>query len=434
MKKLFYSLFALAMTAMTFISCDDVPAPYGDPNSNKTDTTVVETPAGTGTQTDPFNVAAANKYIKDGGSETADVYVKGKVVSVTIDTSYGNATYYISSDGTTTNKFEIYRGLSLGNKKFTSTDELKVGDEVVVCGKLVNFKGTYEMTQGSYIYSLNGKTAGGGTTGEPTGDGTLASPYNVAKALDIINTGKASTDNVYISGTISKIDKVDTSYGNATYYISDDGGTTTQLEVYRGYSLNGAKFASESEIKVGDKVVISGVLVLYNSTPEVTKGSQIVSINANGGNTDTAPTSDVTITKADNVITMVNSKVTASSNTITCDIANTGQTDKTDPVKITLTDGTTITFAQENGSNAPQFYTASKGVRMYALNSMTVTGSKPIAKMVITCDVYNKVNEVGNDGLYTKVNGNIWKMVNYFTTSTGGTQVRVQTIQITYAQ
>ena len=32
MKKLFYSLFALAMTAMTFTSCEDVPAPYDDPN------------------------------------------------------------------------------------------------------------------------------------------------------------------------------------------------------------------------------------------------------------------------------------------------------------------------------------------------------------------------------------------------------------------
>ena len=33
MKKIFYSMFAMAMTAMTFISCDDVPAPY-DINGN----------------------------------------------------------------------------------------------------------------------------------------------------------------------------------------------------------------------------------------------------------------------------------------------------------------------------------------------------------------------------------------------------------------
>ena len=32
MKKLFYSLFMMALTAMTFTSCEDVPMPYDDPN------------------------------------------------------------------------------------------------------------------------------------------------------------------------------------------------------------------------------------------------------------------------------------------------------------------------------------------------------------------------------------------------------------------
>jgi hypothetical protein len=73
----------------------------------------------------------------------------------------------------------------------------------------------------------------------------------VAKALSLINSKTNTSDKVYVSGTISKIDKVDTSYGNAIYYISDDGATTTQLEVYRGYGLGGNKFTSESEIKVG---------------------------------------------------------------------------------------------------------------------------------------------------------------------------------------
>jgi len=290
MKKLFYSLFALAMTAMTLTSCEDVPEPYNNPNSNPGGGEVVDSvvASGTGTQTDPFNVAGANKYIKDGGSETAEVYVKGKVVSASIDLTYGNATYYISDDGTATKKFEVYRGYSLGEKKFASSDEIKAGDEVVVCGKLVNYSGTYELTQGNYLYSLNGTTAGGGgTTGEGSGEGTQTSPYNVAKALSLINSKTNTSDKVYVSGTISKIDKVDTSYGNAIYYISDDGATTTQLEVYRGYGLGGNKFTSESEIKVGDKVVIYGVLTLYGTTPEITTGSQIYSLNGStsGGNT-----------------------------------------------------------------------------------------------------------------------------------------------------
>lgn len=125
-------------------------------------------------------------------------------------------------------------------------------------------------------------------TVEPTGEGTLASPYNVAKALAIIKAGTYTTDEVYVSGIISQIDDIDTgSYGNSTYYISDDGKTSTQLEVYRGLSVNGEKFKAADEIKVGDKVVVLGKLTLYKETPEFAQGSKIVSLN--GGTVEPTP-------------------------------------------------------------------------------------------------------------------------------------------------
>lgn len=125
-------------------------------------------------------------------------------------------------------------------------------------------------------------------TVEPTGEGTLASPYNVAKALAIINAGTYTSDEVYVSGIISQIDEIDTEkYGNSTYYISDDGKTSTQLEVYRGLSVNGEKFKADDEIKVGDKVVVLGKLTLYKETPEFAQGSKIVSLN--GGTVEPTP-------------------------------------------------------------------------------------------------------------------------------------------------
>lgn len=127
-------------------------------------------------------------------------------------------------------------------------------------------------------------------TVEPAGEGTLASPYNVAKALAIIKAGTYTTDEVYVSGIISQIDDIDTgNYGNSTYYISDDGKTSTQLEVYRGLSVNGEKFKSADEIKVGDKVVVLGKLTLYKETPEFAQGSKIVSLNGNGGTVEPTP-------------------------------------------------------------------------------------------------------------------------------------------------
>lgn len=141
-----------------------------------------------------------------------------------------------------------------------------------------------------------------------------------------------------------------------------------------------------------------------------------------------------TVTKSGNVVTMVAPDVTAAGNTVICTVNSYGWEYASDPEVITLDDGTTISYAQEGGNNAPKYYPASNAVRMYALNSMTITGCKKIAKVVLTCDEDSEKVYVGNDQLYTSIDGNIWKVVNDYTTNSGGTQLRAQTIEITYAE
>ena len=77
-----------------------------------------------------------------------------------IDTegTYGNATYLISDqrDGST-GTFQIYRGYGLNGQKFNAKGAtiIKEGDEVVVYGKVVNYKGnTPQFAQGSTIVSI----------------------------------------------------------------------------------------------------------------------------------------------------------------------------------------------------------------------------------------------------------------------------------------
>ena len=90
------------------------------------------------------------------------------------------------------------------------------------------------------------------------GNGTVENPYNVASALYLITEGKTTDEVVAVEGIISQIDEIDTgSFGNATYYISDDGTTAKQLQVYRGYYLNGARFKDKAAIKVGDTANLS---------------------------------------------------------------------------------------------------------------------------------------------------------------------------------
>lgn len=104
---------------------------------------------------------------------------------------------------------------------------------------------------------------------------TIDEPYTVAKAIELINAGDALSETVFVKGIISQIDEVNTQYGNATYWISDDG-KSAQFECFRGLGLNGEKFAKEDDIEVGDTVIVTGTLTLYNTTPEFNQGNKIV--------------------------------------------------------------------------------------------------------------------------------------------------------------
>jgi len=190
MKKSILSLMVLALTGLAFTGCDDVPMPYNQPNVTTCIPSEV-TPQGSGTAADPYNVAAALQVVNAlGADETTEnaIYVKGKVTGTpTIETEkYGNATYYITDDGS--NKIYIFQSYYLGNRKFTADDKLNEGDEVIIYGKFTNYKGNTPETVGkgsSYIYSLNGKTEGGGDTptpGEAKGDGTQTNPYKCRRS------------------------------------------------------------------------------------------------------------------------------------------------------------------------------------------------------------------------------------------------------------
>ena len=113
------------------------------------------------------------------------------------------------------------------------------------------------------------------------GDGTQANPLDITRALPYAKLNKKDPDTYYIQGVISQIDEVSTQYGNARYYLSNDGSTTDQLQVFRGLYLNGDKFTNPSQISVGKKVLILGTLDYYEPTsnPQVGRNSKIISIN-----------------------------------------------------------------------------------------------------------------------------------------------------------
>ena len=450
MKKSILSLMVLALTGLAFTGCDDVPMPYNQPNVTTCIPSEV-TPQGSGTAADPYNVAAALQVVNAlGTDETTEnaIYVKGKVTGTpTIETEkYGNATYYITDDGS--NKIYIFQSYYLGNRKFTADDKLNEGDEVIIYGKFTNYKGNTPETVGkgsSYIYSLNGKTEGGGDTptpGEAKGDGTQANPYNAAGANKAASalTADGKQENVYVSGIISKIKSIDTgSFGNAEYYISEDGTTNgDQFYVYRGYYTNGDKFTSADQLKEGQKVTVLGTLVNYmGNTPEMAPGSKIVSIDGSGSTPDTpdTPGTNEGVTISGTTVTLTNSGLTAGTTTATVDLSTLGYDNAAEVTTVQLSDGATVTFAANGEQNGPKYYNATKGVRVYKNNTITIDGKANIATIVFECDSYNGTDYVGNTTATVTFSGSKAVYTNVFTGDTGGgTQLRVKKITVTYAK
>ena len=277
-----------AMAAFTFSSCEDVPEPYTLPTQpagpGNTD------PNQKGSESNPYTVAEAIALIKAGTAPSTAVCVKGKITAVTFfNETYSSLSYNIADEGSS-DVIEVYSGKGKDGANFSSKDDLKAGQIVVVKGIVKAFTkndGTIvnEIDKNSTIISI--ENAGTTTPDTPaTGKGSLSDPYNVAEAIAAIKAGTAPTTQVYLTGIISDVAFYNETYKSITYYISDDG-KSKDMQVYSGKGLNGKDFASKEELKVGQKVTILGKIMKFtdkngNEIMEVDKTSSIIKIEGEG--------------------------------------------------------------------------------------------------------------------------------------------------------
>lgn len=238
----------------------------------------------------PLSPNQANVYagsLESGQTSDEDVFIKGKIAAIKYEFSaqYGTATFFISIDGQNDFTFQCYSVYYLENKPWVEGNtQIKVGDEVIICGKVTNFKGTTPETASkqAYIYSLNGVTKNEG--GSETPD--TPNEITVAKALEIIaglEDGKKTSEEYIVKGIVTAVEEISTSYGNATFDIADNAGDATVLKVYRAKDAEGQKITDENIVKVGDTVVVQGLLQKYVKndvvTPEVAQNGKILTVN-----------------------------------------------------------------------------------------------------------------------------------------------------------
>lgn len=493
MKRFFHFMTVIALAALTLTGCDDVPMPYNQPNikpnepsgtsslpysdSNLKDWTV-STVTGAGWSLASTYYAKATGFNSNTKTTTAtETWLISPTINTTASeavinfdhvihyvksaTDINNHEMYISSDYTGDIKTATWIKLDYNpvekttdtkDWNFYAADPIQIPDAYLNKDVVIAFKFTCN-DQNSTTWEIKnfsvkeGKAETGGgdtpTPDEPKGDGSQANPYNAAaanKAAAALSDG-VTIENVYVSGIISEVGKLNDKYGELNYYVSDDGTKNgSQFYIYGGLGKNGAKFASESDLQVGQKVTVVGTLIKYNGTPEMQYGSKIISIEGSGSTPETPETPNNAISRNKNILTLTNSAVTAGSESISFDFNAQGLANATKAKDFTLEDGTKIVFDDNGEKNGPTYYEKSKGIRVYLNNTVSFNGVKKIAKIVITCDMYTDKNGnttyyTGNEAAKVTFDGNNILFTNSDPNATnGGTHLRIQTITITYAK
>lgn len=207
---------------------------------------------GDGTKENPYlasQAAGICAELESGKTTTDKFYVKGyikKLGSKHADgvSQYGNGSFYITDDpdGKVTPDFYCFQVNYLEGNKFTSADQVKVGDEVVVYGQLTNYNGTYETVGkgAAYIYSLNGKTEDEG--------GEVEDPTKVEQITCAQFIEKADPNTTYrLVGQVTS--SVNTSY--CSFDMNDGTGTVVV------WSVNN-KAEWSSVVKMGGTVTVRG--------------------------------------------------------------------------------------------------------------------------------------------------------------------------------
>ena len=365
------------------------------------------------------------------GESSAEAYsITGYITDVFANISNNQQSFWLADTKDGGKMIQAYwANLPEGVEAFT------VGSKVTITGKLLK----YVKTDGTVVAEVKNPTVvikeqGGGD--EP---GTEATKVTCAKAVELCNAladNASSAETYAVTGYITDVFG-EPSRNQQSFWIADtkDGG-----KVFNAFYANLPE--GVEKFVVGSKVTITGKLLKY--------------VKADGTVTPEMKNADVTIHEVGGGNTPDGEEKPGVGNTIVMSNAYSSCTEgSVDAGTITFGDAT-ITFEKNNGNNDPKYYWNKKeslrSVRMYAKNSMEMTATKNIAKVVINCAApYSGTNYNGNDQMTTTagtisksadklsitidgINSKSFTLANEHTTTSGGTQLRIVSMTITYAE
>ena len=237
-------------------------------------TTVTDPNANDGSEEHPYTVVEACAAI-DAGTGITGVYARGIISEVSsYNSTYHSITYWISDNGTS-NQLQVYSGKGLNGANFTSKEDLKVGDIVVVCGNLKKYNSTYEFEQNNQLASL--------VRNHTLSFDTMTNGDVTVKVNDVDAIPDGEGDYSIAEGASVTVTAVPESGYNFVLWSSthdaEDGSTTNPLTFNMPTEdvLMGATFANptqEYDILVDDAIVGGSVSVAGDLT-KATAGTEI---------------------------------------------------------------------------------------------------------------------------------------------------------------
>ena len=348
------------------------------------------------------------------GATSAEVYsVTGYITEVVGSVSRNQQTFWMADAKDGGKVFEAYwANLPEG------VTEFKAGMKVKITGNLMKYvkdgKVTPEIKNATVVILEDG-----GSTPTPTG-----TEVTCAQAADLTNAladGATSDETYTVTGYITEV------FGNVSrnqqsFWMADtkDGG-----KVFEAYWANLPE--GVSEFKVGMKVKITGKLTKYvkdgNVTPEIKNADVEILEGGQGGGGETPGTPEGDVTIAASAMGLDNG---AAWETVTVN-------------------GVTFTADGGGNNNSPKYYDNGTNLRMYPKNTLTLTASKNIASIVLTCASGSVAN--GNVGAtpgsvnvsdptitISGINSKTVKIANNDGTSGAASQIRIVSFAITFAE
>ena len=140
---------ALELSATTTVRA--IAVDNNDNYSKEVSRTYTFAPSIANTKETAYTTAQAIEIINKTSAEqlaAENVYVKGVVSKIDFyDAKYKSITYWLDD-----NAFQVYSGKGLDNKDFNSKDDIEIGANVIICGKIKKFnKNTYEFDKENYL-------------------------------------------------------------------------------------------------------------------------------------------------------------------------------------------------------------------------------------------------------------------------------------------